>query len=90
MPAPKKTQEIEKKKNHKKTNKPNKENTFLIGLDRSERARFRGSLLVQASYNIKIEKQTIRIILCPLDVGGWRKEKGTTHHVPAAAERIMN
>ena len=28
-------------------------------------------------YNIKTEKQTIQLILCQLDLGGWWKEKGT-------------
>ena len=39
----------------------------------------RGSPLFQATYNIKTEKNkpSVQLILCQLDVGGWRKEKGT-------------
>ena len=32
-------------------------------------------LFFQATYNIKTGKQTIQLILCQLDVGGWQKEK---------------
>ena len=50
---------------------------FLIGRNRTKCANFLGSPLFQAMYNIKTEKQLIQLILCQLDVGGWRKEKGT-------------
>ena len=56
---------------------------FLIGRNRTKRANFRGSPLFQATYNMKTEKKTttkkqlMQLILCQLDVGGWRKEKGT-------------
>ena len=38
---------------------------------------FKEVSLFQAMYNIKTEKQTIQLILCQLDLGGWWKEKGT-------------
>ena len=52
---------------------------FLIGRKKTKRAHFRGSPLFQATYNIKNRKnkQSIQLILCQLDVGGWRKEKNT-------------
>ena len=48
---------------------------FLIGWNGTKRANFQGSRLFQVTYNIKTEKQTSQLILCQLDVGGWRKEK---------------
>ena len=57
-----------------KTHKRLKEH-FLIGRNRTKCAHFWGSPLFQATYNT--EKQTIQLILCQLDVGGWQKEKGT-------------
>ena len=42
----------------------------------TKRAKFRGSPLFQATHNIKTEKQTIQLIVCQFDVGGWRKENG--------------
>ena len=58
-----------------KTHKRLKEH-FLIGRNRTKCASFWGSPLFQAMYNMKKEKQTIQLILCQLDVGGWWKEKG--------------
>ena len=51
-----------------------------IGRSRAKSAHFRGSPLFQATHNIKQQqtnKQLIQLILCQLDVGGWRKEKAT-------------
>ena len=58
-------------KTHKRLN-----GCFLTGRNRTNRANFRGSYLFEATYNIKIENQTIQPILCQLDVGGWWKEEG--------------
>ena len=72
------------RKKKSKTHKRLKER-FLIGRNRTKRANFRGSPLFQATYNIKkkkqqqktkTKKQLIQLILCQLDVGGWRKERG--------------
>ena len=63
-----------------KTRKRLKER-FLIRRNRTKRAHFWGKPLFQATYNIKTEekkkKKKNQLILRQLDVGGWRKEKGT-------------
>ena len=65
-------QSSEKKKiqTHRKLKEP-----FLIRWNRTKCADFWGRPLFQAMYNNKTEKQTIQLILCQLDVGGWQKEK---------------
>ena len=55
------------------------EKRFLIGRSRRKHANFQESHCFQATYSIKKKqknKQLIQLILCQLDVGGWRKEKG--------------
>ena len=51
---------------------------FLIGRNRTKRAKFRGSPLFRATHNIKTEKKTqlIQLILCQLDVRRLAEGKG--------------
>ena len=60
-----------------KTHKRLKER-FLIGRNGTKRANFPGSHFFKLRTTWKQEiKWLIPFILCQLDVGGWRKEKGT-------------
>ena len=60
-----------------KTQKRLKER-FLTRWNRTKRANFQGSPHFQATNNIKTKnKQLIQLILCQLNLGGWRKEKST-------------
>ena len=52
---------------------------FLVGRNRTKRAHFRGTpfFKLRTAQNQKNQQQLNQLILCQLDVGGWRKEKGT-------------
>ena len=51
---------------------------FLVRRNRTKRANFRGSpLFKQRTKQQQKNKQLIQLTSCPLDVGGWRKERGT-------------
>ena len=61
---------------------------FLIGRNRTKRAKFRGSPLFQATYNIKTEKQTINSTYL-VSVGCGRLAEGKGHKTDSCVSWIF-